>query len=103
MVKKEYLEKYPKDKVDDAPDWKCGICNKKISWGVRSIASHLSKAHSMCKEEYATKYIENEDGDIFEENVAVVDDNEIVLEGLPQIQRLDSAQEVTVVFDKYCG
>jgi len=104
MVKKEYLEKYPEDKVDDVPGWMCTICNKKVSWGVRSIASHLSKAHSMCKEEYANKYIDNkQDGDMVEENFVVVDDKEIMLEGLPQIQRLDSAHEVTVVFDKYCG
>jgi len=105
MVKKEYVEKYPEDKVDNAPDWKCTICDRKVSWGVRSIASHLSKAHSMCKEDYATMYIENkEDEDISEETVVGDDDSEIVLEteGLPQIQRLDSAQEVTVVFDKFC-
>ena len=103
MIKKEYLEKYPKDKEVNVPDWKCGICNKKVSWGIRSIASHLSKAHSLCKEVYATKYIDNQqDGEeIFDEEAA--ENNEIVLEGLPQIQRLDSAQEVTVVFNKFCG
>ena len=74
MVKKKYMKNYPE--VYDAPDWKCSICNKNISWGVRSIASH-----------YACLYIENkEDGEIFEDNDAraIVDDDEIMLEGLPK-------------------
>ena len=79
MAKKEYLEKYPEDKVGDVPYWKCGICNKGISWGVRSIASHLSKAHSLVKEEYASIYIDNNqnDEDMLKEDTGDVNVNEI--------------------------
>jgi len=102
MTKKEYLEKYPEDEVDNTPNWECGVCGKGVSWCVRSIAAHLSKAHSMLKEDYATNYIDtkdpNDDEDKFEESPAKVGTQGRVLEEVP----LSHKQDLQVVFDKYC-
>ena len=96
MNKKQYLGKYPTEKKDDVPDWICGICSKKISWAAKSITTHLARAHSMSKDQYACQYINKLH--------SVVDDwgeepllcnEEILLDGEPQIQRLDTPQDIT--------
>ena len=90
MTKKQYLEKYPAEKNENVPDWTCGICSKKISWAAKSIVTHLGRVHSMTKEQYANVFIKN-----MEEEGGQDLSEEIMLEGEPQIHRLDTTQDIT--------
>ena len=95
MNKKLYMEKYKADKLDDVPDWNCGICSKKISWATKPIGTHLARIHDMSKDHYASVYINNMQEGIKELGEAVLCDNEeIVLEGEAQTQRLDTTQNM---------
>eukprot|EP00092_Neocalanus_flemingeri_P015070 GFUD01016278.1.p1 GENE.GFUD01016278.1~~GFUD01016278.1.p1 ORF type:complete len:632 (+),score=189.14 GFUD01016278.1:55-1950(+) len=103
MSKKQYLEKFPSEKVENVPSWTCGICSKKIPWMGRSISSHLS-VHTMSRDQYAREYINNEQEvgvEDWGEEAVHCDNGDIVLEGEPQIQRLESSQDISVLFDKY--
>jgi len=81
MDKKKYVDKYPDDEVEISEKWKCEMCGKSIAWSVRSIAAHLSKAHSMSKEDYACRFMDGE--------------------GSESDQDVDSDQDLLMVFDKY--
>eukprot|EP00092_Neocalanus_flemingeri_P027955 GFUD01030349.1.p1 GENE.GFUD01030349.1~~GFUD01030349.1.p1 ORF type:complete len:638 (+),score=191.26 GFUD01030349.1:71-1915(+) len=97
MTKKQYLAKFPADKVDNLPNWTCGVCSKKISWAAKSIVTHLARVHSMSKDQYASAYINigQEKIEDWGEDNPLCDSEEIVLEGKPQIQRLDTTQDIT--------
>ena len=83
MTKKQYLEKYPSDRLKKIPKWICGVCSKTMSWSARSIVTHLTKFHSMSKDQYEMLYINKQRRS-----------EEIMLEGEPQIQELDISPQV---------
>ena len=105
MTKMEYMEKYPEDAVDTSEDWKCEICGKRVAWCVRSIAAHLSKAHSMSKEDYASKHIEPGGNTARKENGKNSMESEEQEEGTtterPEENGVESPQDLQVVYDKY--
>jgi len=102
MSRKEYMEKYPEDDVT-TDDWKCEMCGKGVSWSVRSIAAHLAKAHSITKEEYASRYIEIHSNKIEEMNhdAKAKAGNQQLLSKATVEDGLGTSQDLLVVFDKY--
>ena len=105
MSKVEYMEKYPDDEVETTEYWDCKICGRGISWNVRSIAAHLSKAHSMTKEEYASKHVESvEDGfseEIDENWMQGEEQGKGTVTERPEQDGVESPQDLQVVYDKY--
>ena len=105
MSKVEYMEKYPEDEVETTEYWDCKLCGRGISWNVRSIAAHLSKAHSMTKEEYASKHMESvENGvseDIDESRMQVEEQRKETVTERPEGDGFESPHDLQVVYDKY--